>query len=329
MSSIKISDFAGQIGIGSSRLLKQLSDAGILGKTESDSLRDDEKRQLLDFLRGEVIAPVRLPVNERGKITLKKQTKHEIERPSKNGTPPKKVLVQTTKNRTFVKREQLEKIEEREALVELAKAKEHIGSLKKKLDKAEENLRLAQDKTLDIEAVKTSNEDIDVRRPTVFISYSYDSPSHKAWVKEFSSALVKNGIETMLDQWTLHPGDSLTEFMEKGISEANFVLIICTEKYKEKSDTRVGGVGYEEAIISNDILSGSNQRKYIPVLKSENRKAAMPIALASKVFLDFSNTEIEGEELTDLLLTLYGRRPVAPQLGEVPDFKRLSEKSSP
>ena len=116
--------------------------------------------------------------------------------------------------------------------------------------------------------------------------------------------------------------------MERGISEANFVLIICTEKYKEKSDTRVGGVGYEEAIISNDIFSGSNQRKYIPVLKSKNRNAAMPIALASKVFLDFSNTEIEGQALTDLLLTLYGRRTVAPQLGEVPDFKRHTEKSN-
>jgi hypothetical protein len=40
----------------------------------------------------------------------------------------------------------------------------------------------------------------------------------------------------MLDQWATVPGDRLPHFMEKAIRENSYVLIICTPKYKEKSD---------------------------------------------------------------------------------------------
>ena len=42
-----IKAFAEQIGIEPERLVKQLGEAGVAGKSVEDSLRDDEKRQLL------------------------------------------------------------------------------------------------------------------------------------------------------------------------------------------------------------------------------------------------------------------------------------------
>ena len=114
MSTITIKAFAKQIGIEPERLVKQLNDAGVAGKTVADSLRDEEKRTLLDFLRGGAGAStVETPSSSaggRGKITLKKKTTSEIQQTSKTGIA-RTVQVQTKKRRTFVKREVLEQEE--------------------------------------------------------------------------------------------------------------------------------------------------------------------------------------------------------------------------
>jgi len=113
MSEITIKAFAQQIGIEPERLVKQLNDAGVSGKTVEDSLRDNEKRTLLEFLQGagkKTDASAASPSPSRGKITLKKKTNSEIQQTSKTGIA-RTVQVQTKKRRTFVKREVLEQQE--------------------------------------------------------------------------------------------------------------------------------------------------------------------------------------------------------------------------
>ncbi len=111
MSTITIKAFAQQIGIEPERLVKQLNDAGVKGKTVEDSLRDDEKRTLLDFLRSSSATEAAPAAsNGRGKITLKKKTTSEIQQTTKTGIA-RTVQVQTKKRRTFVKREVLEQQE--------------------------------------------------------------------------------------------------------------------------------------------------------------------------------------------------------------------------
>jgi hypothetical protein len=48
--------------------------------------------------------------------------------------------------------------------------------------------------------------------PKVFISYSHDSPQHKDWVRSLASALRVNGIDAVLDQWDLSPGQDMAAF---------------------------------------------------------------------------------------------------------------------
>lgn len=113
MSTITIKAFAQQIGIEPERLVKQLNDAGVKGKTVEDSLRDEEKRTLLEFLRGGASSAAAAPSAAgagRGKITLKKKTTSEIQQTTKTGVA-RTVQVQTKKRRTFVKREVLEQEE--------------------------------------------------------------------------------------------------------------------------------------------------------------------------------------------------------------------------
>ena len=106
-------------------------------------------------------------------------------------------------------------------------------------------------------------------RGKVFISYSWDSNKHRAWVLALANDLIKNGIEVILDQYELGIGGNLTLFMEKSVDEADKVLLILTENYKIKADNRSGGVGFEYSMINEELYSNQvDNQKFIPILKS-------------------------------------------------------------
>ena len=100
--------------------------------------------------------------------------------------------------------------------------------------------------------------------PRVFISYSWESDAHKAWVAELAGRLRSDGVNVVLDQWHLRLGDQLPQFMETTVRESSFVLIVCTPRYKERSDGRLGGVGYEGHVITAEVFRSQNERKFIP-----------------------------------------------------------------
>lgn len=155
--------------------------------------------------------------------------------------------------------------------------------------------------------------------PKAFISYSWDSDDHKEWVAELASRLRDDGVETILDQWHAVPGDQLPEFMEREIRNNDFVLIVCTPPYREKSDERKGGVGYEGDIMTAEVFSKSNHRKYIPILAVGSWKEAAPSWLKGKYFVDLSVADNFEQQYQDLLTTILGERvqppPVKPKKG--------------
>jgi hypothetical protein len=108
--------------------------------------------------------------------------------------------------------------------------------------------------------------------PTAFISYSWDDEAHKDWVRELATRLRHDGVDVHLDHWHAVPGDHLPHFMDREIRENDFVIIVCTPKYKAKSDERTGGVGYEGDIMTAEVLTKQNHRKFIPVLASARGK---------------------------------------------------------
>lgn len=118
--------------------------------------------------------------------------------------------------------------------------------------------------------------------PNIFVSYSWDNESHKEWARLFSDRLIKNGIDAYIDQYDARPGDRLPHFMEKSITEADYVLIICTPTYKKKADSRTGGVGYEGHIISGELFSKGNERKFIPIMLCAKGTKDLPFHITSK-----------------------------------------------
>ncbi|SRR6266481_2085182 len=153
-----------------------------------------------------------------------------------------------------------------------------------------------------------------------FISYSWDSEEHKTWVESFATTLRQSGVDVVLDRWHLPPGTDMYHFMERSVRSAQFVLVICTPTYAAKAENRVGGVGYEATIITTQLARQTQQRKFIPILRSGNWTSAVPLWLASRRGLDFSANPYSPSEFHNLLRTLHREEVQAPTLGPLPPF---------
>ena len=154
-----------------------------------------------------------------------------------------------------------------------------------------------------------------LKTPRVFISYSWDGDDHRRWVREFATRLrTEGGVDVTLDQWHAVPGDQLPLFMETAVRESDYVLLVCTPKYKGRSDGRYGGPGYEGDIITGEVLSKSNHRKFIPILRYNSWAKAAPSWVVGKYYIDLSGTPYSESTYRELLATLHGAREPAPPI---------------
>jgi hypothetical protein len=158
-----------------------------------------------------------------------------------------------------------------------------------------------------------------IQSPKVFISYAWDTVDSNAWVKKLATDLRNQGIDVHLDQWKLVPGDRMALFMEKSVKENNYVLIICTPKYKYKSENRIGGVGYEGDIMTAEVLQDANPRKFIPIIQTGDMNTAIAGWLAGKFFIDFANSLHYDNNLDSLMRTILNIRETEPPLGQIPE----------
>ena len=148
--------------------------------------------------------------------------------------------------------------------------------------------------------------------PKVFISYAWENNDHKSWVKQLAVRLRGEGVETILDQWELAPGDQLSVFMERAVRTCDFVLIVCTPAYRDKSDNRTGGVGYEGDIMTAEVSTGADRRKFIPLLRADTWKLAAPSWLRGSYYIDLRGKPYSEDNYNDLLHTVLDRREKAP-----------------
>lgn len=140
--------------------------------------------------------------------------------------------------------------------------------------------------------------------PKAFISYSHDSLEHKSWVLDLATRLRSSGVDAVIDQWDLRPGDDLAHFMETQLTTADRVLMVCTEKYVQKANTGVGGVGYEKMIVTAALLARIDSNKVIPLIR-QTAGASLPIFLQTKLYLDFSRHDQFEFSFDELVRTLH------------------------
>ncbi|MGD8593615.1 MAG: translation initiation factor IF-2 [Gammaproteobacteria bacterium] len=147
MPGVSVKQLASVLGVTVDRLLAQLNKAGMEMKDEDATVSDDQKAQLLSFLRGSHgVVGTSKETTEPKKITLRRKSVSELKLPS-SGTgragrdKTKTVSVEVRKKRTYVKKSEV-----------LAQERERLKSEQEELDRIqaqkaaeEEKLRLEKE----------------------------------------------------------------------------------------------------------------------------------------------------------------------------------------
>ena len=117
----------------------------------------------------------------------------------------------------------------------------------------------------------------------VFISYSHDSDEHAGRMLKLANRLVREGVDTILDQYEQSPPEGWPRWMDDQIQDARFVLMVCTEPYhrrvmgREKPKTGLG-VRWEGNLIYQHLYDAdTTTRKFIPILLEGGRIEDIPL----------------------------------------------------
>lgn len=174
--------------------------------------------------------------------------------------------------------------------------------------------------------------------PTIFISYSWDSQEYIECVNIFVKELKKYNLKVIYDA-DIEPGDRITIFMEKAVSECDFVLYICTPNYKRKADNRKDGVGYENTIITGELFEKQNERKFILILFSGTWEESSPTWGKGKKGFYYKNAiefKNEFDKWVKKVITNYNfentiteNEPPKDNLCDIEGFLHIWENKSP
>ena len=161
--------------------------------------------------------------------------------------------------------------------------------------------------------------------PMVFVSYSYDNDEHCSWVGALRDKLRADGVNAIIDQ-SLPNGYPLNLFMEQILKSSllKFVVCVCSTEYAQKADSGVGGVGYEQAIMTRELTNSFGSNKIIPILRN-NPNGYVPTFLGTRKYLDFRNDKDFDDAFFELTGDIF-EIPRMPPVGPVPDWvqKRLA-----
>jgi hypothetical protein len=154
----------------------------------------------------------------------------------------------------------------------------------------------------------------------VFISYCHTSSEHEQWVEALGTFLRESGVEARLDIWHLRRGMDLPQFMTNELALAERVILVSDERYAEKADGRVGGVGWETMIVQGDMSQlPPESTKYLVIVRSKNLDAGLPRYLKTKFVIHWPEKVSSAKHRKTLLQELYniikipplGKRPIA------------------
>ena len=160
MAEVTVQQFAGVVGVSVDRLVQQLAEAGLPEKAPGDSISDDEKSQLLSYLRR--IHGKHEATPEPAKITLMRKTVSEIKVPADRGrartrglkvsTPAKTVSVEVRKQRTYIKRSVV--AEEEAVRIEKETAERDRARAEEEAVRQAEETRIAEQRALEEQAAQ-------------------------------------------------------------------------------------------------------------------------------------------------------------------------------
>ncbi|WHA53406.1 toll/interleukin-1 receptor domain-containing protein [Acinetobacter pittii] len=169
--------------------------------------------------------------------------------------------------------------------------------------------------------------------PKVFISYAHADKKLADDVLEFSNYLRLRGIDAEIDQYEEAPPQGWPLWMASQIDQADFVLILATKTYYERSkefvqDPKSGlGSKWETLHILQKVYENAfNNTKYIPIFFGRENSEYIIDSLKPYTHYDISNVELKEK----LVKRLLGQSTsIRPALGEKIHFSTEEESLQP
>lgn len=144
-----------------------------------------------------------------------------------------------------------------------------------------------------------------MQQTKIFISYSWDSEAHQKWVQGLATDLDEyKEFHVTCDFFDLDNFSDKNLFMEKAVHESDILIIVCTEKYKRKAETRTGGVGIETYLATIRHWEESDGGTASNILVVSREKFSVPFYLKGKFRVDFYDDDLYQKSLSFLVKAL-------------------------
>ena len=163
---------------------------------------------------------------------------------------------------------------------------------------------------------------------TVFISYCHEGSEHDGAVLNLSNTLRSHGINCLIDQYESSPPRGWPHWSYQETEKAEFVLIVCTERYyrsvTEEADDSGLGVSFEFSLVYDHLyFNRLLNTKFISILFSKENVQYIPRPLRTGTWYCIP------DDYEHLCARLLGELPSEkPPLGKRRPLPRREVKSS-
>lgn len=148
----------------------------------------------------------------------------------------------------------------------------------------------------------------------LFISYSWEDEEHDLWVEKLAHSLDQYpDIHVIWDKYDLDSTTDKHHFMEKGVFDADYMLVVATKTYVKKANERQGGVGMETFMnVSKHWEELQDEQKQatssLVILKDKDQ---VPNYLKGHLYIDFTDASKFDDSIQKLLDQINGTGKVA------------------
>ena len=162
--------------------------------------------------------------------------------------------------------------------------------------------------------------------PTVFISYTHESPDHNARVLRLAQRLETEGVSCELDVFESCPPEGWPAWMFRQVGTKDYCIVVCTESYRRRLEgTEAPGKGkgatWEGRAVLQRLYDTQSYDWLLPVVFDPNDLPQIPLALRSATYYVLGQDLGTGDDYAALYCALT-KQPVVyhPPAGPLQEY---------